>query len=527
MRVARGLLAFMDHLGSMSSEGSKTVRPAISAEPGTLNQPVLSSVAADFSLLVATESSFSATRLEPGTVYMIGRAQDADIIVNDPSVSRLHAKLTVGSDIVTIEDLGSSNGTRVDGVLVAAGRGIPCRVGGSIELASVTLLLQRRRGAATGVGPRLIPVTQPVVEDPTMKQIYAMLDLVAPTTLNVLVLGETGVGKEIFVQAVHERSSRARAPLLEINAAALPPSMLEAELFGFEKGAFTGATVAKPGLFEAADGGTVFLDEIGDMPLPTQVKILRVLESGKTMRIGSVRPRQVDVRVVAATNRDLAAAIAAGEFRSDLYYRLNGITFVIPPLRARVSEIGPLAKRFAELAASRLGRPQPTIGPDVISLLERRPWRGNVRELRNAVDRAVVLAGGGEGTELRPEHFPADTFVGLPSASSQPPMTNLLPPPPDRQSFVFPAERESQPSRSSLASLAAPTAPDFGMLEARDSFGLTNEVRELERRRILAALEATGGNQSQAARELGITRGVLLNRLKAFGITPRARDRSR
>jgi transcriptional regulator with PAS, ATPase and Fis domain len=475
---------------------NKTV-PAPGMDPAT-GPPA---VGTEYRLLISTEFTLNAVSVAQGS-YVLGRSRDADITVDDATISRAHARLRVGVDKISVEDLGSRNGTRVGGRPVAKGESVPCPMGCVIELGSATLVLQRgrgttvvpasyteRAGAPAGTASR-------IVVDSAMQHLYSMLDLVAPTALNILVLGETGVGKEVFAAAVHERSLRSSAPFLQINAAALAPTTLEAELFGYEKGAFTGALAAKAGLFESADGGTVMLDEIGDMPLDTQVKILRVLESGETFRIGSLKPRRVDIRIVSATNRDLGAAIAGGAFRSDLYFRLNGITFTIPPLRSRQSEIGPLARMFAERAASKLGRPVPLIGAAVLRTLEGRAWMGNVRELRNVVERAVVLSGAGAGAELLEEHFPPDMVV----------------PPVSQRAFRPEAptfDEEQQTGRFDLLSTGLENVQ-----------GLASELRGVERKRIIEALEASRGNQSQAARDLGITRAVLLNRMKAFGLLP-------
>ncbi len=483
----------------------KTMRPPPGMDIPAVRRDTL---AGEYRLLISTDHTLNAVPLGPG-VYVLGRARVADIPVEDASVSRAHARLTVDESGASIEDLGSSNGTRIGGVRLVSGQIAACPAGSVIELGSATVVLQRGLGSGQSLLPNSTPSRTParpvrVVLDPMMKQLYAMLERVAPTTLNILVLGETGVGKEVFARAVHDYSLRSSAPLLEINVAALSPSTLEAELFGYEKGAFTGAAVAKPGLFESADGGTVFLDEVGDMPLETQVKILRVLESGETLRIGSLRPRRVDVRIVSATNRDLTAAIAGGEFRPDLYFRLNGITFTIPPLRARIAEIAPFARMFAERAAVKLGRPVPSLGPEIMRMLEAREWPGNVRELRNVIERAVVLSGAAEGRELRDEHFPPDMVVTSPMSQRAVPVDVAF-------------DKEPPTGRFGLLS----GSPEGG---SRD---LASELRDIERKRIVEALAATRGNQSQAARDLGVSRAVLLNRMKVFGLLPSRNRRAK
>jgi DNA-binding NtrC family response regulator len=226
---------------------------------------------------------------------------------------------------------------------------------------------------------------------------------VADTDLSVLVRGESGTGKELVAQALHQRGRRARRPFVAVNAAAIHRELVESELFGHEKGSFTGASARRIGRFEAADGGTIFLDEIGDMPLETQAKVLRVLEEREIERVGGLRPIEVDVRVVAATHRDLEAEVKRGRFRQDLYYRLRVVEIVLPPLRERMEDVPVLVERFLEKAAVRLGRPKRSLSPSALAALGCHPFPGNVRELRNLVEHAVVLAEGEriEASDLR------------------------------------------------------------------------------------------------------------------------------
>jgi DNA-binding NtrC family response regulator len=323
-----------------------------------------------------------------------------------------------------------------------------------------------------------------VVRDPAMQALYDQVARAARGTISVLVLGETGVGKELVSRAVHDRSPRARAPFLELNCAALPTSLLESELFGYEKNAFTGASQARPGLLESANGGTVFLDEVGELPLAVQVKLLRVLETRKVLRIGGRTPRQLDVRFVTATNRDLEAEVARGNFRQDLFFRLNGITLEIPPLRARVAEIAPLADAFLASAAATLDRTQPfRLAPDTLHYLERYAWPGNVRELRNVIERAAMLANG----DLI---LPADLPRRL-------------------------TEAVDPPVESGSASSAAP----------RRATATAASTAASERDRIIEALNQSAGNQTRAAKLLGISLRTLVSRLVKYNI-PRPRKRS-
>ncbi len=330
------------------------------------------------------------------------------------------------------------------------------------------------------------PPHAPLVNSPAMRALYELVDEVAPSRVNVLLLGETGVGKEVVARTLHERSQRRDGPMLAINCAAITDNLLEGELFGYERGAFTGAVTAKPGLLEVAEGGTVLLDEIGEMPLTTQAKLLRVLEERKVWRLGRVEPRDIDVRILAATNADLHVAVQEGRFRADLFYRINGVQLAIPPLRERTEEIEPLARRFARRAASELERAQPTWSPEALAKLMAYDWPGNVRELRNAVERAVLLAREGQvEVSHLPDELRADT---LPS-----PVSEAVTTPPEPPS-TLPSE------------------------------DLMTEVEQLERDRIVAALDACHGNQTRAAKELGITRRMLISRLDRYAI-PRPRKK--
>ncbi|KYF53572.1 Fis family transcriptional regulator, partial [Sorangium cellulosum] len=358
---------------------------------------------------------------ESGSVS-IGRASDNDICINHRSVSRRHAILHVGPQL-RIEDLGGTNATivgtrrvavetaRTEELRPVSKQSIEIAPGDCITLGSVFLVVRRIQAAEGAPSGGRSPSassgsSEPVLRDPAMRALYEQAYRAAPGRISVLLLGETGTGKEVLAQAIHRRSSaaRARGPFLGLNCAALSESLLESELFGHEKGAFTGAVQARPGLFEAADGGTVFLDEVGELPQATQVKLLRVLEEHQVMRVGGRVPRSIDVRFLSATHRDLEAEVARGAFRQDLYFRLNGVTFTIPPLRQRIADIAPLAELFAARACAAFERSQiPAISGEVLALLERYPWPGNIRELRNVMERAVMLCA---GDRLLPEHLP-------------------------------------------------------------------------------------------------------------------------
>lgn len=402
---------------------------------------------------------------------VLGRGSSADAVIDDKSVSRAHAKLVIDGAQVKVMDLGSGNGSRVGGRVLRPNVPESVAPGDVIKLGDVVVVLQRGRMA-----PRRVPdraqATAPA--GAALLEIERVVERVAPGLINVLIVGETGAGKERIAEAIHARSPRASKPFVRLNCAAVSEHLLESEWFGYERGAFTGAVAPKPGLLESANGGTVLLDEVGELPLGLQAKLLRVIEEKMVLRVGSVKPKPLDVRFVAATNRDLEAEIAAGRFRQDLFFRLNGVELRVPPLRARREEIVPLSHAFLEEASAALGRTAPGLAEDAREALLRYDWPGNVRELRNVIERAVLLTRGAEVTasELPPQLF---------------------------------GQRDEGSPKSSGGSL-------------RDA------VAETEKQRVLDALAAAAGNQSRAAEMLGISRTTLSSRLDQFGIQrPRKR----
>ena len=248
-----------------------------------------------------------------------------------------------------------------------------------------------------------------IAQSPAMHAVLDLVERVAPTNATVLIQGESGTGKEVIAKAVHHASARAARPFVAVNCGAVPETLLESELFGYVRGAFTGAAVSKLGLFEEADGGTLFLDEIAEMPAALQVKLLRALQSGEVRRLGATQAATIDVRVLAATNGDLATRIAQGTFREDLFYRLNVIQLVLPPLRDRREDIPALAEHFIARASAKLGRPL-RLSPGALECLLRYPWPGNVRELENAVERAAILA---RTAAVEPDDLPPHVSAGL------------------------------------------------------------------------------------------------------------------
>ncbi|MCC7383136.1 MAG: sigma 54-interacting transcriptional regulator [Deltaproteobacteria bacterium] len=544
--------------------------------------------AARLHLIVVGDAVAEAHPLPASGEVIIGRSPECAVQIDHPEISREHARLRIG-DTITVEDLDSRNGIRVNGARVALGAPAELQLGQAFELGTVLCVLQARastrkvrrlwshaffegrleeecaRGARFAVARlRLLETTDPdlirdvisgalrpadlaaayapgeyelllleanetranearsaleaalesrqiparvglachprdgrtpdvllgrasttlrgpapeihhrVIEDPAMRDLYRVADRIAKGTISVLLLGETGAGKEVLAEDIHAASPRRDGRFTAINCAALSETLLESELFGHEKGAFTGALKTKTGLFESAQGGTVFLDEVGEMPASLQAKLLRTLERRQIIRVGGTEPIGIDVRIISATNRDLEAEVDRSAFRRDLYYRLAGVTLSIPPLRDRPGEILPLAETFAAEVARELGREVPVLSDDVRALLMSYRWPGNIRELRNVMERAVLLA---PGNAIETTHVPHEKMTA----------------------------DWSSPSVAVRASTAALPAPE-----------------EAERRRILDALARTHGNQTRAAQVLGIGRRTLTAKLTKYQL-PRPR----
>ena len=311
---------------------------------------------------------------------------------------------------------------------------------------------------------RLTGLDNIVGQSPKMRAIFDMIQTVAPQSSRVLITGESGTGKELVARAIHENSSRAQAPFITINCGAFPETLLESELFGYMKGAFTGANENRQGLFQAAHGGTLFMDEIGNMSLTMQVKLYRVLQEGKVRPVGSTEEADVDVRIIAATNKDFEKEIAEGRFREDLYYRLSVIPILVPPLRDRREDIPLLARHFLERFRKTMEKPIEAISPEAMTRLESYDWPGNVRELENTMERAVALESGSE-ISLR-----------------------VLP------------DRIAGYSGSSTGTLGSPAA-DF----PAEGLDFEKEVAQAERRYLQAALEKAGGVRTRASELLKIS----------------------
>ncbi|MBP6838823.1 MAG: sigma-54-dependent Fis family transcriptional regulator [Kofleriaceae bacterium] len=343
----------------------------------------------------------------------------------------------------------------------------------------------RRLTAEQALGHRVVATSA------AMRRLLTAVERVAGRDVTVLVRGETGTGKELVGQLLHTLSPRARGPLVRFNCAAIPPELAESELFGHAKGAFTGATAAHPGFFAAADGGTLILDEVGELPLPLQAKLLRALQEGEIQPVGSGKVVRVDVRLIAATNRDLLAEQRAGRFREDLYYRLAVVELIVPPLRDRKDDIPALAREFAARYGRRFGLGPLELADDLLAALVAPDWPGNVRELENTIARLAVLS---TGAALRAVDLEPLTGAGGPPLAA-----------------TGAGDAGADPNLADDPDLASPLAPG-------DAPSLREQVEAFERGLLLEALAAAGGNQSLAARRLGIGRVTLIDKMKKYGL---------
>ena len=383
----------------------------------------------------------------------VGAGRECDLVLDDPQVSRRHAELALAPEGIRVRDLGSTNGTfwqgsRLTEAVVPFGAQI--RIGAAAlrfltsDAPAVTPSDRRRFGGMVG-------------SSLAMRELFAILELAAPTEATVLLEGESGTGKEMAARALHDHSPRAKVPLVVVDCSAVSESLIDSHLFGHVRGAFTGATSSKRGKFALADGGTIFLDEIGTMSPALQAKLLRVLQEREFEPLGSERTQKVDVRVVAATNRDLRQMVADGRFQEDLFYRLNVIPIHIPPLRERREDIPVLVEHFIQKHAQRAGKRITGIGAGVMEVLQASDWPGNVRELENTMERAVVLA---PGPIIGPD------LVGV---------------------------------------MGAPATPPPGL----PSLNLRQNIDWTERETVKRALEASRGVKKDAAESMGISQRAL------------------
>ncbi|MFP2958967.1 sigma 54-interacting transcriptional regulator [Myxococcus sp. 1LA] len=399
-----------------------------------------------------------------GEGFTAGKDAACDLVLQDRFASSRHLKVSRRDGVFHVVDLRSTNGTWLGPVRIFE--------------AEVTLPTVLRVGETELVLEPAAPATRKeptsfhgiIGSDPSVRQLSELIERVAPSSAAVTILGESGTGKELVARAIHACSQRANRPLVPVNCAAISKELIESELFGHEKGSFTGAMGARKGAFEEADGGTLFLDEIGELPLDLQAKLLRALEGGEIKRVGASRPQTVDVRVVAATNRDLMAAAREGRFREDLYYRLCVIPLHLPPLRSRKADLGSLAEHFVRTYAPRGQTVRFT--PAALERLQHHAWPGNIRELRNVVHRALLLRKG-----------------------------PLI----DAGDITFDQEMNRE------TGIAVPELPPGMTLEQM--------LEKLERQIVEAALRRYNNNRERVARELGVARSTLFKRLKDWGLT--------
>lgn len=431
-------------------------------------------------LVVVHRDGLSTVPLYEGHALVVGRDAPAHVRPRSRRLSRQHARFELVEGVVYVEDMGSTNGTWIGHRAVREREVLPPGVEVLVGSVSITVGTQ----APVAKTPPTVP-RRPghrgtaVVASPSMVRLFDTVDRVASSQLSVLICGETGAGKEVVARTIHDRSPRSGGPMRCINCGALPANLVESILFGHERGAFTGAEQRKIGVFEEASGGTVLLDEIGELSAPAQAALLRVLETRRVQRVGSTDEVAVDVRVLAATHRDLAAMCDAGTFRLDLLYRLNSVTLDVPPLRERLEELEPLMRTFIDAANLTNDRDVQGVMPEALERLLAYGWPGNLRELRNVVERAVVVAS-----------EPWITIDDLPVH-----IAGERPPEEPTPAFGY---RLDSLQRSLLA------------------LDLKARVLAFEASLIVGALRATAGNQTRAAERLQMPRRTLVYRLSTL-----------
>ena len=410
-------------------------------------------------------------------VIHIGSLDSGDIVLSDATVSRRHAEILRTRDGVILRDLDSTNGTFVGQVRVREVFLTPdthFRVGRTeLVFTPIDEVIDVKPSTETNFEGL-------VGNSVSMREVFSILERVAPTDLTVLICGETGTGKELACRAVHSRSGRKEKPLVVFDCGAAPENLIESELFGHQRGAFTGAVEARPGVFEQAHGGTIFLDEIGELPLELQPKLLRVLEQREVRRVGGTKTKPIDVRVVAASNRHLRDEVENGRFREDLYYRLAVVELTLPPLRERMEDLLPLAEHL--LRRSPHNRGVDRIAPEVCAVFESYHWPGNVRELNNVVERAIPFS---DGNEINMDALPDALRTGHTG----------------RQPRVVNSPMPSVPS-------------ELPFKDAKDQL-----IEAFERKYLVDLIERHGGNVSRAARAADMDRKSISRLMKKHGIT--------
>ncbi len=397
----------------------------------------------------------------------IGKAPDNDLVLTDDTVSRHHCEILKAPDGIHVRDLGSTNGTKIDGTRV---REAMIQPGSVLKIGEVEVIFRPATQRVDVLPSERTEFGKALGESLAMRTIFGVLERIAPTDATVLLEGETGTGKDVLARAVWQASPRASKPFIVVDCGAVTYSLIESELFGHERGAFTGAVSSRQGAFELADGGTVFLDEIGELPLDVQPKLLRVLETREFRRVGGNRTLPSNVRVVAATKRDLQREVSLGKFREDLYFRLAVVPVTVPPLRSRREDIPALVTHMLKAA----GGEGLKVNPETASALEAHDWPGNIRELRNVLDRAVYMAQATGAQEIN--------FVSLPSGDSR-----------GSSAFHFEAEKSYRDTRAKYDA-------------------------EFERAYVRWLLGRHHGNVSAAAREAKMDRKHLHDLAKKHGL---------
>lgn len=429
-------------------------------------------------------------------VIRIGADPLCDIVLSDPTVSRTHAEIRRRGENLELVDLESTNGTFLDGLQIGRSNirpGVTFKVGRtSIRLTVQTEQVPVEMTDRTRYG-------EIIGQSQALREIFSILDRVAPSDLSVVIEGETGTGKELIAEALHENSNRAKDAFVVFDCSAFPASLLESELFGHEKGAFSGAMNRHRGVFERADGGTIFFDELGEMDIEFQAKFLRVLETGDVRRVGGEKTFNVDVRVVAATNRNLEELVDEKKFRRDLFYRLAKVRFRLPALRDRAEDIPLLAEHFLDLFVD-TAKAKPLLTEDAVRALQAYAWPGNIRQLKNVIEKAVALSPGGtiSGEYLRAELGLDGTGGGIATPALQ--TTGSRPSAP-KGSEVFTARIRKD---------------DDGFVPFRDAKDAL--IAAFEERYLAQLLEYTEDNISQAARDADIDRRHLYRLLKKHGL---------
>ncbi|HWP05471.1 MAG TPA: sigma 54-interacting transcriptional regulator [Polyangiaceae bacterium] len=403
----------------------------------------------------------------------IGKAQENDLVLSDDTVSRQHCELERRAQGVVVRDLGSTNHTRVGRTAVSEA---VVESGATISVGGVDLSLRVEPRQAVVLPSESQHFGEALGHSIAMRTIFGVLERIAPTDAGVLLEGETGTGKDVLARSIHQQSPRREKPFVVVDCGAVSYSLLESELFGHERGAFTGAVATRQGAFELAGSGTIFLDEVGELPLDVQPKLLRVLESGEFRRVGGNKTLRAEARLIAATKRDLKAEVERGKFREDLYFRLAVVPVTVPPLRSRREDIPPLIERFIELARKRDPSSSAiTLSPSTVAALTAHDWPGNVRELRNVLDRAIYIATAGGEREVR----------------------------------IF-----DLPVSGGTSSTATPSfAPGQSYREIREQF-----ETDFERRYVAWLLDRHAGNISAAAREARMDRKHLYDLARRHGL---------